>query len=220
MTEVDGGDGVRVSRKQAKARTRQRLLDAALAVLDEEGESSLTTISVTKRAGLAQPSFYAHFADMDDLLHNLIENLSLERLSSTRSARREWRSMPSDPERFRETYRIPMQHFVAHPQLFRLLTRSQHDRSTPLGDWSRAVMQRSQQALVEDLAASGMPVDTDADLRRTQMVAEAILVLTQSLTMGHLDGRYPDLEEIIDVLVAFSKGFRSLGRSNEELPGA
>ena len=32
----------------------------------------MTTIRVTKLAGLSQSSFYVHFADMDDLLHDLV----------------------------------------------------------------------------------------------------------------------------------------------------
>jgi AcrR family transcriptional regulator len=63
------------SRKEAKAETRQRLLDAALTVLDDEGDSALTTMRVTKLAGIAQSSFYVHFADVDDLLRQLVDDL-------------------------------------------------------------------------------------------------------------------------------------------------
>lgn len=197
-------------RKEVKAVTRSRLLEAALHILDEEGEGALTTTKVTSRAGIAQSSFYVHFSDMDDLLHNLIDELSLERRRSTRAARSESREAPMDAERFRATFRIPIAHSIAHPRLFRLLVNSRNDRATPLGDWSRGIADGSRAALVEDLVASGIPYTTASDHRRAEMVAEGIIALTESLTLGHLEGRYPDIEEMIDILAAFSAGYLPL----------
>jgi AcrR family transcriptional regulator len=200
------------SRKEAKAETRQRLLDAALTVLDDEGDSALTTMRVTKLAGIAQSSFYVHFADVDDLLRQLVDDLLAARREETRQARAALRSGPLDEERLRATFRIPMQHSAAHPAVFRLLVRSRLDRTTPLGEWSRAVRDDNHRTLVADLLASGFPDDDDADRRRAEMVADGINALTETLTLGHLDGRYPDLEEAIDVLVAFSTGYFRLYR--------
>lgn len=194
-------------RKEVKAVTRGRLLEAALYILDEEGEGALTTTNVTSRAGIAQSSFYVHFTDMDDLLHGLIDELSLERLRSTRAARSESRDAPMDAERFRATFRIPIEHSIAHPRLFRLLAKSHHDRVTPLGDWSRGIYESNRAALVEDLVAIGIPYTTKSDRRRAEMVADGIVALTESLTLGHLEGRYPDVEEMIDILAAFSAGY-------------
>jgi AcrR family transcriptional regulator len=200
------------SRKEAKAVTRRRLLDAALSILDEEGEVALTTTRVTTMAGIAQSSFYVHFADVDDLLRNLIEELIAERRRQTREARLALRSGPLDAERLRDTFRVPMSHSIAHPAVFRLLVRSRLDRTSPLGTWSRTVREESRRALVDDLVASGFPSATAADRRQVEMVADGITALTESLTLGHLDGRFPDLEEAIDVLVAFSHGYFTLYR--------
>jgi AcrR family transcriptional regulator len=202
------------SRKEAKASTRQRLLDAALRVLDEEGDTGLTTTRITTIAGIAQSSFYVHFADIDDLLRTLIDELLAERRRDTRDARRALRDGPFDAERLRATFRIPMAHSIAHPAVFRLLVRSRLDRTSPLGDWSRGVREEARAALVDDLVASGFPHRTKADRRRAEMVADGIAALTETLTLGHLDGRFPDLEEAIDVLVAFSHGYFSLYRSS------
>ncbi|WP_158088775.1 TetR/AcrR family transcriptional regulator [Thermoactinospora rubra] len=199
-----------LTRKETKAITRARLLEAGLAILDEAGEAALTTINVTRRAGIAQSSFYVHFADMDDLLHNLIDELSLERLRLTRAARRESRHAPHDVERFRDTFRVPMKHSIAHPRLFRLLLRSRHDRTSPLGEWARQVHEESRDALIEDLTRIGLPHGTEDERRRLSMIADGVIALTEALTLGHLEGRYPDLEEAIDVLVMFSEGYLKL----------
>lgn len=196
-----------MTRAETKALTRSRLLDAALHILDEEGESGLTTTAVTRRAGIAQSSFYVHFTDMDDLVHELIDTLVIERRRVTRQARQASLAAPGDQERFRDTFRVPIDQFVAKPALFRLLMRAQHDRSSPIGDWSRAVLADTRNALVEDLHAVGMPKRTASQRRKAEMVADGIMALTHSMIIGHLDGRYPDVEEIVDVLVAFSWGY-------------
>jgi hypothetical protein len=37
------------------------------------------------------------------------------------------------------------------------------------------------------------------------MAAEGLGAVTDALVLGHLEGRYPDVEEILDVLVAFAE---------------
>ena len=199
--------GHALTRKASKARTRSRLLAAALRILDEEGETALTTTNVTAQAGIAQSSFYAHFADMQELLHYLIEDLSHQRLLNTRAARGEWQSAPADLQRARETFRTPIAHSIAHPRVLRLLIRSRTDRTTPLGDWSRRIFEENRTALVEDLIRGGMVIRSEADRRRAEMVADGIIAISESLMLGHLEGRYPDIEEIIDTLMMFSHGY-------------
>ena len=65
---------MKVSRKQQKAETRQRLMDAAAAEL-ASGPSfdTLSLREVAKLAGIAPTSFYRHFHDMEGLGLALIE---------------------------------------------------------------------------------------------------------------------------------------------------
>lgn len=219
VSDAPSSMGRVLTRKQAKAATRQRLLDGALQILDEEGEAALTTIRVTRLAGIAQPSFYAHFCDMDDLLHSLIDDLAQQRLRHSRTARREaWRAR-DDVERLRDTFRVPISYSIQHPQLFRLLVRSRHDRSTPLGEWSRQVFEENRRALARDLRSIALANPTRRDMRMFEMIADGVIALTDSLTLGYLEGRYSDLEEIIDVLIAFSRGYFPLLRSPLDASG-
>ena len=43
-------------------------------------------------------------------------------------------------------------------------------------------------------------------------IADGLVAVTEALVLGHLDGRYPDIDEILDVLVAFSSTGAALGR--------
>lgn len=54
-----------------KARTRQQLLDAALEVLVEQGES-FNVVDVAARAGVSHGTFYNYFADREDLVAALV----------------------------------------------------------------------------------------------------------------------------------------------------
>ena len=200
----------KLSRREAKAVTRQRLLDTALEILDAEGEGALTTTLITRRAGMAQSSFYVHFASVDELLRALVDKLGAERLRLTRLARAQLRSTPTDQERLRATFRIPLEGLIAHPHLLRLMLSGPHDPSTPLGDWTKRTRTENRDALVEDLVAAGMPRRTESERRKVEMLAEGMIALTVVLAVGHLERRYPDLEEIIDVLVAFSRGSTGL----------
>ena len=47
--------------------TLQRVIDEALAVLDDEGIDNLTTRNVARRLGVTQPALYTHVASLDEL---------------------------------------------------------------------------------------------------------------------------------------------------------
>ena len=57
----------------AGRRTREALLDAGVAVAEEQGLAGLSVNRVVARAGVAKGTFYVHFADRDgfvDALHS------------------------------------------------------------------------------------------------------------------------------------------------------
>jgi AcrR family transcriptional regulator len=195
-----------VKRREATRQTRERLLAAALAILDEEGEKGLTTTAVTRRAGLAQSGFYAHFPDMGTLVRELVAEQWAERRAASREARRAAATADHTvADVVRASFRSTVTRAAAHPALLRMVVRSRLDPDSPLGRATRAKDARSRQRVVGRLAATGTPVSTAAERRRAQMVADGLTAVTEALVLGHLDGRYRDIEEIIDVLVAFAE---------------
>ena len=225
--------GGALSRRESTRRTRARLLDAALAILDEQGEKGLTTTAVTRRAGLAQSGFYVHFADMGELLRELVADVWTERRHASSAARRAARSDPdhSVADVVRESFRSTVTQSAAHPALLRLVLRSRLDPDSELGTMARAKADVSRRRIAARLEAApdaggdagsvarsdtggDTGVDTEAVARRarqTDMVADGLAAVTEALVLGHLDGRYPDIDEILDVLVAFSSAGAALG---------
>lgn len=76
------------TRAEQKKQTRRAILDATLALLSEQRSlDSLGLREVTRGAGLAAPSFYRHFKDMEELGLALVEEAGFflrEMLKKTR----------------------------------------------------------------------------------------------------------------------------------------
>jgi len=192
------------SRQLAKGQTRQRLLDAALEILDTDGEAGLTTTRVTQLAGVKQPTFYFHFAGMDDLLVELVGQLWTKRRTVTRETRESVRHHGSTKEALRELFRTTVEALVAHPAVLRLVGRSRLDLTGPLGAYVRAETAVTIENLTTTLARGGLPYGTPAEQRRLHMQAEGLVALIETLALSHMEGRYEDIEEVLDVLVQFS----------------
>ncbi len=73
-------------RELAKAKTRYALLKSALNLYSAEGRQGLSMNKIAKGAGIAQPSFYNHFASVEALQDELCAQLKLNYLSPMRMA--------------------------------------------------------------------------------------------------------------------------------------
>src|SRR4026207_350592 len=108
-----------LSRDESKAITRQRLLDAAARLRGEVGYGGLSPGAVARAAGVAQPTFYVHFRDMDDLLRTL-GGEQLGALRTRLRAAREGVIAGRGVETVRETFRIPLDTWIETPGLLRM----------------------------------------------------------------------------------------------------
>jgi TetR/AcrR family transcriptional regulator, fatty acid biosynthesis regulator len=197
------------SRAEAKELSRRRLLRAATELLDERGGSKLSVSAVARRAGMAQSSFYVHFHDLDDLLRTLGDEMAVRRGRAVREARRRVREDP-DAERVRETFRIPLEEMVSNPEWYRTGLRALYDPESPLGEVIREMLARERRDLVDDLLLAGFRTDSPARRRSVEMTADCLASMTEALAQGHIEGRYADVDEILDVLVQiFFGGFIS-----------
>lgn len=204
-----------LTRREAKERTRQRLLEAARQIILAGGETNLSVSNVARRAGVAGATFYEHFANRDDLMRALSEELFDELRSELAVQRHEALEAPNDEERLRQEFRAPLELIAANPDLFRLALRVRNQPGTPLGDSSRRLTGNTRRDVVAELVARGYPAITPAEKRRLEMIADVHIAATEVLALGHVSGRYPDLDEIADMLVLVTRGTR-LARSWRE----
>ena len=59
-------------RRGKQGETRARLIQVTIELVRKEGLPALTTSRITRAAGIAQPGFYAHFKNVDELVQTAI----------------------------------------------------------------------------------------------------------------------------------------------------
>lgn len=194
-----------LTREESKSVTRARLLEAASKILAERGYGALSASAVARAAGIAQPTFYVHFRDKDDLVRTLGEG-QIGALRARLRAARQRVLGGAGIEAVRETFRVPLETWIERPSLLRLWTQELHHPGSPVGAMARQLREEIQRDLVDDLARFGLAADAPADRERLQMIAEVMIAQTEALALGYLDGRYRDLDAVIDVLTRFAVG--------------
>ena len=198
-----------LSRDESKAITRKRLLDGAARLLGKEGYGALSTSAVARAAGVAQPTFYVHFRDMDDL----VRSLGTERIGALRArlrAAREDVLAGRGVDAVRETFRVSVQTWIENPGLFRLYAQEMQHPTSPMGKMARELRAEVHADLVQDLVRLGLPASTKTERERVQMVAEAMIAQTEALSRGYLDGTYKNVDAVVDVLTRFAVGLLTL----------
>jgi AcrR family transcriptional regulator len=198
----------RLTRREAKAQTRQRLLAAARRLILGGREARLAASAVAREAGVAGATFYEHFKNRDELLLALANGLFEELRSQLRRRRIEALQSPNDEQRLREEFRTPIEILAANPDVFRLALRVRHHPASPLGASSRRVTGNMRGDIVDELAARGYPATTAQQRRRLEMIADVHIAATEAMALGYLSGRYPDLDEVLEMLVLVTRGTR------------
>ena len=198
-----------LSRDESKAITRRRLLDGAARLLGEVGYGGLSTSAVARAAGVAQPTFYVHFRDMDDLLRTL----GTEQIGALRTrlrAARQGLLAGRGVDAVRETFRVSLEAWIANPGLFKVYAQELHHPTSPMGKMARELRTEIHRDLVEDLSRLGLPAAKAAERERLDMMAEAMIAQTEALARGYLDGTYRNVDTLVDVLTRFAVGVLTL----------
>ena len=113
----------RTESKQREKLTRDRIIDAALQIMDDEGLDAVSMRRVGRELGVEAMSLYHHVRDKDDLLLGI-----RERVLSTFSdpgTEGDWE------ERAREAARSWRQILRAHPNMMVLISESKRFEMTP-----------------------------------------------------------------------------------------
>ena len=199
-----------LSRDESKAITRQRLLDAAARLLGEAGYGGLSTGAVARAAGVAQPTFYVHFRDMDDLLRALGNERIGALRTRLRAARQALIAGQRGVDAVRETFRVSLDAWIANPGLFKLYAQEVQHPTSPMGKMSRELRAELHADLVDDLTRLGLPSRTPAERERIAMMAEAMIAQTEALARGYVEGTYENVDALVDVLTRFAVGVLTL----------
>jgi TetR/AcrR family transcriptional regulator, fatty acid biosynthesis regulator len=198
-----------LTRGESKTITRTRLLAAGAKILAESGYGGLSVSAVARAAGVAQPTFYVHFRDKDELLRTL----GTEQIGALRVKLREARLRVLEGqgvEAVRETFRVAVDTWIQHPALLQAFLREQYESSSPFGTMALELRADLVADMVEDFARLGLATEAPGGRERLAMIADAMIAQTECLARGYLDGRYTDREAVVDVLTQFAVGVLGL----------
>ena len=181
-------------RAQQKGKTRQALIDAALAQLSAERSlASLSLREVAREAGITPTSFYRHFRDMDELGLTLVDEAGL----TLRRLMRQARQRIADGGSVISISVITFMEFVANnPNVFRLLLR---ERSGTSAQFRFAVAREIQHFIAE--LAHYLEQQDGANSRDAELQAEAMVTLAFSAGADALDMSSEHLPQLADRLI-------------------
>jgi AcrR family transcriptional regulator len=128
---------------------RERILQAALTLLDAEGIGAVSTRTVSAAAQVQSPTIYRHFGDMQGLL-----DAAATAGFTAYLERKAGRAQLSDPvEQLREGWRMHIEFGLTHPHLYALMAGASQPGAVALSPASleaismmRALMQRLAEA--------------------------------------------------------------------------
>lgn len=187
------------SRREAKAQTQQRLIDAMLEILHESGPLALTTGRIAERAGLAQPTFYVHFPDLDRAIEMAADAAGARLIAILASQRAvlDAEEGSAGGGRLRRAFRAALDGFAADRLITELFLRHRRDTASPFANRFRSVLGTGRDQLRDLLVA--------ADVRSADVAAALILGMVIATVEGMLDGRITDLDAAVDRLVVSTR---------------
>ncbi len=188
-----------LTRTESKLVTRHRLLSAGLELLAEGGYEALTTGSVARRAGVAQPTVYVHFRDRDELLAALAEEIIAKTRAALHDVRLKIAGGGDLLDLTRETYRLPLTTMARRENrdLVRLFASEMYRRSV-FGRAARALVAELVSDLVRDLEAMGFFARTPREA--LELISETVIMMTIHLGVAYVDRRHRDLDDLADLL--------------------
>jgi AcrR family transcriptional regulator len=120
VTTVTNTEPRRRNRRGEGGKLREEIITAAVALLDEGGDERAVTLrSFARKAGIAAPSIYAHFADQPSIMLAVVQQ-EMDRLAATlREA--DQNAGPDPRQRLFAVCNAYLDVARAHPQRYRIM---------------------------------------------------------------------------------------------------
>jgi AcrR family transcriptional regulator len=184
------------SRAERKERTRQRLLDATLRMIADRSLASISLREVAREAGIVPTAFYRHYASMDALGVDLVDDAMRPLRQMIRDARR---GRAAHGDIIKETVAVLAEQVREHPDQFRFLTRERYGGVGPVRRAIATELRLFTSELTVDLARLTTGYDwtaDDLDMAASLMVAAMLSTVMDLLDAG--ERRPEDVNPLLD----------------------
>jgi len=184
------------SRAERKERTRQKLLDVTLRLMQDRSLASISLREVAREAGIVPTAFYRHYDSVDALGVDLVDDCVRPLRQMTRDARR---GRAEHGDIIVDTVGVLVRQVREHPDQFRFLTRERYGGVDAVRRAIATELRLFTSDLTIDLArlTAGLDWSTeDLEMAAGLMVST---MLTSVMDLLEADERRPDdLAQIVD----------------------
>lgn len=173
-----------VPRREQRAATRERLIQATLDLLRSGGAAAVSTVSVTRQAGIVQSGFYMHFKNTDEALRVAAERAAEQIGDYVAATRREMHRLdPDDLDLLREHCEKMLELFLREQNFVEIFLHHRNDK-TSLGEVLRELAQQLHSDLVEDLRNVIFERRRVSAKERERISLQADIILAAALATG------------------------------------
>ena len=195
------------NRQESKLATRERLIDAALELIVEEGSIGFSMNKVTKRAGIAQPSFYNHFDDLEGLFEAMFEVSKDRYFYPLRNAFVELMQtaqMDNIYDIFLRMYTLGLEMIREQGALYRMVLAERAQMHSRFGQHVRTFIEDIQQEWITISLDFGIMEDTPESRMKYRVGLDAMFAMLEGFAIHYIDGRYKTIEQPAALMSKFT----------------
>lgn len=191
-----------IPRNEQRAATRERLIEATIDLLRAGGVAAVSTVSVTRAAGIVQSGFYMHFKNIDECLRVAAERAAAQIGEYVAETRREMHRLdPTDVNLLREHCEKMLELFLNEQNFIEVFLHHRFDK-TSLGEVLRELAAQLHADLVEDLRDVMFRRQniSEAPLEIISLQAEIILAAALATGEALIEKRIKDIKIAAEML--------------------
>lgn len=191
-------------RQTQREATKERLVQATITLLRQEGVPAVTTVSVTRESGIVQSGFYLHFKNIDECLRVAAERVAEGIRNYVAETRREMYKINPDSLRLlRNHCQKMLEIFDTERQFAEVFLHHRHDRSS-LGEVMRELKTQIHRDLVEDLENVIFRRKSLSEAEHERVSLQAEIILAAALITGEtlIANRISKIETAAELLAA------------------
>ncbi|MCG8670638.1 MAG: TetR/AcrR family transcriptional regulator [Pseudomonadales bacterium] len=196
----------KLSRKEQKALTRDRIVDAGIQVLLDDGFDGFKMRPVANKAGIAQPTIYAHFENMEALLEAISQKIKdhyIYPMQATMLSMVDTITIDQLPALFKNIFTAIIELYLSKPELF-WHTVSGGRGNAQYGEFMQKDLDGYRQIWSDFFLQNAHKLELQIDKEKTDMTVDCIFGMLDAFIFGYLQKRYTDKDKMVNMLTDFT----------------
>lgn len=199
-----------LTREESKAQTRERILFAAVETLVEEGAPGFSINKVAKRAGIAQPSFYVHFNNVDELFEAVTQEALARYIEPIQKTLQEiLKDIETDKIKgvLDNMFLLAFDVIRDQQDIVRMIWTEREQTKSPIAVHLRRLDEHLVTSWGEVLISIGLISPQERGSVRLKIFIEGCLALLERYITRWLDGEYEDEKVLAEALTHYVMSF-------------